>query len=151
MSRTLRSRAVPVILPAQSEVTVVRKYVYGVNLVGWVHVCAANETLAREVVTSALGSPSSADIRLANEASFVEGRCATITDVTFSIGECPARLASVDAVPQGVEIKQIEPIAPVEPLHARRRRNRRRTDVNLVVLKPDNPPRISDEVVRRST
>ena len=53
MSRTHRIKTVPVTLPDQDDVTVVRRYVYGVNLVAWVHVSAANETLAREVVTYA--------------------------------------------------------------------------------------------------
>ena len=66
MSLTLRNKAMPVTVPAQDDFSVVRKYVFGVNLVAWVHVCAANEALARKVVTSALGSPSRADIRLAN-------------------------------------------------------------------------------------
>jgi len=139
MSLALRIKAVPVTVPAQDELANVRKYLYGVNLVAWVHVCAENETFAREVVTSALGSPSTADIRLANEGSFIVGRYATVTDVTFSIGECPAHLASVDTIPQGVEIKPIEgvKIKPTEPFHNRRKRRRRRTDENLFALTPD--------------
>ena len=138
MSRTHRIKTVPVTLPDQDDVTVVRRYVYGVNLVVWVHVSAANETLAREVVTYPLGSPSSADIRLANEGSFIEGRCATVTDVTFTIGECFARSANVDTIPAGVEIKPIEggKIKPIEQSHNRRKRRRRRTDENLVALTP---------------
>ena len=126
MSRTLINKAVPVMSPAENEFETDRKYVFDVNLVARIYVCAASETLARKVVTSALGSPSRADIRLANEASFILGNCATISDVTFSIGGDIARFASLDTIPPGVEIEvpsdQFKFNRANRPIHARRRR-----------------------------
>jgi hypothetical protein len=144
MSRTLINKAVPVMSPAENEFETDRKYVFDVNLVARIHVCAASETLARKVVTSALGSPSRADIRLANEASFILGNCATISDVTFSIGGDIARFASLDTIPPGVEIEvpsdQFESIGPIDQ-STPEEGARRRTDVNLAVLKPGQPGR----------
>jgi hypothetical protein len=56
-----------------------REYVFEVKLVAVVRVNAQSESLAREVVlSSALGSPSPDDIRLAN---YTHGGHATITAV----------------------------------------------------------------------
>ena len=49
------------------------EHVFEVRLLAVVHVCAQNEGLAREVVASALGSPSTEEVRLANEANFLMG------------------------------------------------------------------------------
>ena len=54
-----------------------QEYLFEVSVVARVLVRAQNESLAREVVTSALGSPSVEEVRLANEADFVLGRKAT--------------------------------------------------------------------------
>ena len=59
------------------------EYVFEVRLVAVVRVRAQNESLAREVVASALGSPSTEEVRLANEADFLMGRQATIVAVDF--------------------------------------------------------------------
>jgi hypothetical protein len=48
-----------------------QEYLFEVGLVAAVLVRAQNENLAREVVTSALGSPSTEEVRLANEAGFL--------------------------------------------------------------------------------
>jgi len=60
------------------------EHVFEVRLLAVVHVCAQNEGLAREVVASALGSPSTEEVRLANEANFLMGREATIVAVEVS-------------------------------------------------------------------
>ena len=61
-----------------------------------VHACAQSEDLAREVVTSALGSPSTEEVRLANEANFLMGREATIVAVDFAVDEVSAKLVETD-------------------------------------------------------
>jgi hypothetical protein len=66
------------------------------RLLAVVHVCAQSEDLAREVVTSALGSPSTEEVRLANEANFLMGREATIVAVDFSVDEVSAKLVETD-------------------------------------------------------
>jgi hypothetical protein len=55
-----------------------------------------DEGLAREVVASALGSPSTEEVRLANEANFLMGREATIVAVNFSVDEVSAKLVETD-------------------------------------------------------
>lgn len=70
------------------------EHVFEVRLLAVVHVCAQNEGLAREVVASALGSPSK--VRLANEANFLMGREATIVAVNFSVDEVSAKLVETD-------------------------------------------------------
>ena len=65
------------------------EHVFEVRLLAVVHVCAQNEDLAREVVASALGSPSTEEVRLANEANFLMGREATIVAVNFSVMRFP--------------------------------------------------------------
>jgi hypothetical protein len=67
-----------------------REYVFEVKLVAVVRVNAQSESLAREVVlSSALGSPSLNDIRLAN---YTHGGDATITAVEFFPEEESVRL-----------------------------------------------------------
>src|SRR6185437_5053448 len=72
------------------------EHVFEVRLLAVVHVCAQNEGLAREVVASALGSPSTEEVRLANEANFLMGREATIVAVNFSVDEVSAKLVETD-------------------------------------------------------
>jgi hypothetical protein len=73
-----------------------REYVFEVNLVAVVRVRARNESLAREVVASALGSPSTEEVRLANVADFLMGREATIVAVDFSVDEGSVKLIESD-------------------------------------------------------
>jgi hypothetical protein len=73
-----------------------QEYVFKVSLVAVVRVRAQNESLAREVVPSILGSPSTDEVRLANEADFVMGKDATIIAVDFSVEEGSAKLVEVD-------------------------------------------------------
>jgi hypothetical protein len=72
-----------------------REYLFEVRVVALVLVRAQNESLAREVVTSALGSPSIEEVRLANEADFVLGRKATIVAVDFLVDENSTKLIKV--------------------------------------------------------
>ena len=74
-----------------------REFVFEVRLVAVVRVRGQNESLAREVVASALGSPSTEELRLANEADFVMGRQATIVAVDFSVDEDSAKLIEIDS------------------------------------------------------
>jgi|EndMetStandDraft_8_1072994.scaffolds.fasta_scaffold14807_2 hypothetical protein len=69
-----------------------QEYLFEVRLVAVVRVRARNENLAREVATSALGSPSTEEIRLANEADFLMGREATIIAANFSVDESSTKL-----------------------------------------------------------
>jgi hypothetical protein len=60
-------------------------YEFEVMIVAVVRVRAENEDRAREVVaSSALGSPSAEEIKLANQAEFLSGKQATIVAVDFS-------------------------------------------------------------------
>jgi hypothetical protein len=63
------------------------EHVFEVRLLAVVHVCAQNESLAREVVASALGSPSTEEVM---------GREATIVAVDFSVDEVSAKLVETD-------------------------------------------------------
>ena len=74
-----------------------QEYLFEVRLVAVVRVRARNENLAREVATSALGSPSTEEVRLANEADFLMGREATIIAVDFSVDEDSAKLIEIDS------------------------------------------------------
>jgi hypothetical protein len=74
-----------------------REFVFEVRLVAVVRVRSQNESLAREVVASALGSPSTEELTLANEADFVMGRQATIVAVDFSVDEDSAKLIEIDS------------------------------------------------------
>jgi len=75
---------------------IMHEHVFEVRLLAVVHVCAQSEDLAREVVTSALGSPSTEEVRLANEANFLMGREATIVAVDFSVDEVSTKLVETD-------------------------------------------------------
>jgi hypothetical protein len=67
-------------------------YQYKVMIVAVVHVRAKNERLARQVIfSSALGSPSADEIRLANTGQHLMGKNATIAAVDF-VRHGPAEL-----------------------------------------------------------
>jgi len=74
-----------------------QEYLFEVGLVAVVRVRAQNENLAREVATSALGSPSTEEISLANEADFLMGREATIIAVDFSVDGNSTKLIEIGA------------------------------------------------------
>jgi hypothetical protein len=66
-------------------VAAMQDYEFEVMIVAVVRVRAENEDRAREVVaSSALGSPSAEEIKLANQAEFLSGKQATIVAVDFS-------------------------------------------------------------------
>jgi hypothetical protein len=73
-----------------------QEYLFEVRLVAVV--VAQNESLAREVVTSAIGSPSTEEVRLANQADFVLGRKATTVAVDFSVDEGSTKLIKIGGV-----------------------------------------------------
>jgi hypothetical protein len=62
----------------------VQEYAFEVKLVAMVRVRARDESLARKVLTSALGSPNAAELRLAHDSGSSIGRSAPITLVSFS-------------------------------------------------------------------
>ena len=63
-----------------------REFVFEVSIFAIVRVRAETEADARQALTSSVfGSPSANEIRLANEANFIEGKEGTITEVDFSI------------------------------------------------------------------
>jgi hypothetical protein len=62
------------------------EFIFEVFITAVVRVRAKTEPDARQAVTSsAIAAPSAAEISLANQASFIEGKNASITDVDFSI------------------------------------------------------------------
>ena len=74
-----------------------REFVLEVSIVAVVRVRAETEADARQAVTSsALASPSTDEIRLANQANFIEGKEGTITEVDFSIVGNSVKLRHVD-------------------------------------------------------
>ena len=60
------------------------EFTFKVNLVAVVRVRAADESVARQVVSTILGAPGTVEIGLANENNAAVGYDATITDVDFS-------------------------------------------------------------------
>jgi hypothetical protein len=61
-----------------------------------VQVRAEGESQAREVVvSSALGSTSAEDIKLANQAAFIMGKVATLVLVAFSVEEDTIKLIEI--------------------------------------------------------
>jgi hypothetical protein len=66
-----------------AELATLQEYSFQVSLVAVVRVRAADETLARKVVPSVLGSPGTAEIRLVNESNNSLGLKATVTVVDF--------------------------------------------------------------------
>ena len=75
-----------------------QEYLFEVKVVALVLVRAQNESFAREAVTSALGSPSIEEVRLANQADFVMGRKATTVAVDFSVDENSTKLIKTGGV-----------------------------------------------------
>jgi hypothetical protein len=74
-----------------------REFVFEVAITAVVRVRAETEALARQAVnSSALGSPSADEIRLGNQANFIEGKEGTITEVDFSIVDHSIKLRDVD-------------------------------------------------------
>jgi hypothetical protein len=59
-------------------------FAFKVNLVAMVRVRAADQAVARKVVSTILGAPGTVEIGLANENNAAMGHHATITDVDFS-------------------------------------------------------------------
>ena len=57
------------------------EFTFKVNLVAVVRVRAADESVARQVVSTILGAPGTVEIGLANENNAAVGNHATITDV----------------------------------------------------------------------
>ena len=74
-----------------------REFVFEVSIFAIVRVRAETEADARQALTSSVfGSPSANEIRLANEANFIEGKEGTITEVDFSIVDNSIKLRDVD-------------------------------------------------------
>src|SRR5262249_32520234 len=75
-----------------------QEYEFAVPIVAVVRVRAENESEAREAVasSSAIASPSTDEINLANQAGFVMGKEAAIVDVDFSVDEDSVRLIDVE-------------------------------------------------------
>jgi ribosomal protein S8E len=74
-----------------------QEYGFEITIVAVVRVRAESESVAREVLTSsALASPSTDEIRLANQAEFVRGNAATVVSVDFSVEEDSVKLIAVD-------------------------------------------------------
>jgi hypothetical protein len=74
-----------------------REFVFEVSIFATVRVRAETEADARQALTSSvLGSPAANEIRLANEANFIEGKEGTITEVDFSIVDNSVKLTNVD-------------------------------------------------------
>ena len=70
-----------------------QEYVFEVDLVAVVTVNAETEAHARDVVvSSALGSPSAEEIRLANQADFLKGKEALIIGIDFAVDESSVKL-----------------------------------------------------------
>jgi hypothetical protein len=77
--------------------TMPQDYEFEVAITAVVRVRAESESLAREVVaSSALGSPTADEIRLANQADFVMGKVATVVSVDFSVEEDSIKLIEID-------------------------------------------------------
>ena len=73
------------------------EFVFEVFITAVVRVRAETEADARQAVTSsAIAAPSAAEISLANQANFIEGKEGTITEVDFSIVDNSVKLRDVD-------------------------------------------------------
>jgi hypothetical protein len=73
-------------------------YAFKVNIAAMVRVRADDENVARKVVPTVLGAPSTLDIRLANEGNAAMAHHATITSVQFSGEDCSIELVEIDGV-----------------------------------------------------
>jgi hypothetical protein len=60
-------------------------FVFELDVVAVVHVRAANESVAREVVPVVLGPPGSTEIALANQGNILVSRDTAVTGVEFSM------------------------------------------------------------------
>ena len=81
----------------QANYDMSQEYGFEITIVAVVRVRAESESVAREVLTSsALASPSTDEIRLANQAEFVRGTAATVVSVDFSLEEDSVKLIEVD-------------------------------------------------------
>jgi hypothetical protein len=69
------------------------------KLVAVVCVRAADESVARKVVPTVLGSPGTVELRLANEGNAVLAHHATVTNVDFSVEEGSIKLIETEGVP----------------------------------------------------
>jgi hypothetical protein len=76
-----------------------QEYVFEARVVASARVRAGSEALAFEIISSAVGPPSLGEIKLANEAGFVEGKKATIVSVDFFVDEDSIKLIEVDGEP----------------------------------------------------
>ena len=73
------------------------EFIFEVFITAVVRVKAETEADARQAVTSsAIAAPSAAEISLANQANFIEGKEGTITEVDFSIADNSVKLRNVD-------------------------------------------------------
>ena len=77
------------------------EFTFKVNLVAVVRVRAADESDARQVVSTILGAPGTVEIGLANENNAAVGNHATITDVDFSFS-----LGSIKRLGARLKIRQ---------------------------------------------
>jgi hypothetical protein len=75
------------------------EFAFEVNIVAVVRVHAADKNVAREAVSTVLGAPAVAEIRLANENNAASGHHATISNVDFSAEEGSIKLIETDGVP----------------------------------------------------
>ena len=91
---------------------VMSEFTFKVNLVAVVRVRAADESVARQVVSTILGAPGTVEIGLANENNAAVGNHATITDVDFSFS-----LGSI----RRFEGKAQNSTALLQPAHSRRK------------------------------
>ena len=71
------------------------EYVFEVELLAVVRVRATSDSGAREVIPAALEAPGADVIRLANEAHFIAGKNAIVTEITFLTEKDVARLVEV--------------------------------------------------------
>jgi hypothetical protein len=72
------------------------EFAFEVNIVAVVRVHAADENVAREAVSTVLGAPAVAEIRLANENNAALGHHATVTNVDFSVVDGSIMLVEID-------------------------------------------------------
>jgi hypothetical protein len=92
----MKNIAALILFPIGGEAAM-REFVFEVPITALVRVRADTEAVARQlVISSALGSPSADEIRLANQANFTEGKEGTIFEVEFSIVDKSIKLWNFD-------------------------------------------------------
>ena len=74
-------------------------FAFTVNIVAVVQVRAADESVARRVVPTVLGSPGTVELRVTNEGNALLAHPATVTNVDFSVEEGSIKLIETDGVP----------------------------------------------------